>query len=188
MIEGFMRETKEVTEIVRSRFADCPLGKELEGIDISDLGEIDDSNWEVFLGREKNGDAPQRLPEYAEKQEILKNKEDGMRREKEVEKELKEKYPPEEGYNVQREVYLRDKDGNIVKDPITGKARRIDIVVTKDGEVVDSVEVTSKDAKKEEQTAKEGRIRDAGGNYVKDENGNLIEIPDSVQTRIERRD
>ena len=82
----------------------------------------------------------------------------------------------------------RDENGNIVKDPVTGEARRIDFVVVKDGKVVDSIEVTSKTADKTGQSAKETRIRENGGNYIRDSNGNLIKIPDNVQTRIERRD
>lgn len=123
-----------------------------------------------------------------EKGEPIQNKVDGLRREEEVEQELKEKYPEEEGYEIISEAYLRDENGNIVKDPETGEARRIDFVVVKDGKVVDSVEVTSKTADKTEQTAKENRIRDNGGNYIKDSNGNLVEIPKDIQTRIERRD
>lgn len=123
-----------------------------------------------------------------ESREIIKNKQDGLAREKEVFEELEKKYPAEDGYQTIPEVYLRDKDGNIVKDPETGKARRVDFMVVKDGKVVDSIEVTSKTADKTEQTAKEERIRDAGGNYIKDNEGHLIEIPSSVETRIERRD
>lgn len=120
--------------------------------------------------------------------EPIQNKIDGLAREHEVEKELNSKYPESEGYSVMSEAYLRDENGNIVKDPITGEARRIDFVVIKDGKVVDSVEVTSKTADKTEQTAKENRIRENGGNYIRDENGNLVRIPDEVRTRIERRD
>ena len=119
---------------------------------------------------------------------IIKNKEEGLAREKEVGEELKEKYPPEEGYQILQEVYLRDKDGNIVRDPVTGEARRVDFMVVKDGKVVESIEVTSKTADKTEQTAKEERIRANGGNYVKDKDGNLVEIPADVHTQIERRD
>ena len=119
---------------------------------------------------------------------LIENKAEGCRREKEVENELKEKYPESKGYKIESEVYLRDKDGNIVKDDKTGEARRIDFVVLKDGKVVDSVEVTSKTADKTEQSAKEDRIRENGGNYIKDSNGDLIEIPKDVHTRIERRD
>lgn len=124
------------------------------------------------------------------KAEIVKrNKTDGCRREESVEKELQDRYPEAEGYKVIRESYLRDKDGNIVCDPEPPhKARRIDFVVVKDGKVVDLIEVTSKTAPKEAQSAKEERIRESGGNYIKDpETGEVIRIPNSVHTRIERR-
>lgn len=58
----------------------------------------------------------------------------------------------------------------------------------KGDKVVDSVEVTSKTADKTLQTAKENRIREAGGNYIRDYRGNLVQIPPNVHTRIERRD
>ncbi|MDR3279839.1 MAG: hypothetical protein LBT23_04955 [Synergistaceae bacterium] len=118
----------------------------------------------------------------------IRNKVEGSRRELEVEGELKEQYLEKEGYSVESERYLRDKDGVIVKDTETGEARRVDFTITKDGKIVDMVEVTSKTADKAEQTAKEERIRDAGGNYIKDSNGNLVEIPSNVHTKIERRD
>ena len=118
----------------------------------------------------------------------IQNKLDGLAREKEVAQELEEQYPPEEGYKIIPEAYLRDKDGNIVKDPVTGEARRIDFVVEKDGKIVDSVEVTSKTADKTDQIAKENRIRENGGNYVRNSDGELVKIPSDVHTRIERRD
>lgn len=123
-----------------------------------------------------------------EKNELIQNKEDGLRREKDEEEELNKDYPAEKGYTVLREVYLRDKDGNIARDPETGEGRRIDFVVCdKDGKVVKSVEVTSQKADKTEQSAKEERIRDNGGNYIKDDKGNLVEIPKDVKTEIVRR-
>ncbi|MDZ4989565.1 hypothetical protein GNF35_09900 [Clostridium perfringens] len=118
----------------------------------------------------------------------IKNKIEGCRREGEVLDELKDLYPEEEGYKVEQEVYLRDENGKVVKDPETGEARRIDFVVTKDGKVVKSIEVTSKTASKEVQTAKENRIRESGGNYIKDSNGNLVEIPKNIKTEIWRRE
>ena len=123
-----------------------------------------------------------------EKKTPIQNKIEGRRRETEVQKELEAKYPIEDGYKIIPEAYLRDKNGNIMKDPETGKARRVDFMVVKDGKVVESIEVTSKTADKSEQLAKEERIRDYGGNYILDENGNLIEIPEDVHTRVERRD
>lgn len=117
----------------------------------------------------------------------IQNKIDGLNRGNQVAEELKEQYPPEKGYDVIPEVYLRDKNGNIVKDPETNEARRVDFVVVKDGRGVDSIEVTSLTADKTQQIAKEERIRDSGGNFIKDNNGNLIEIPENIHTRIERR-
>ena len=104
---------------------------------------------------------------------ILPNKEEGLRREAEVEEELEKKYPESEGYEIVSEAYLRDSEGKIVRDPETGEARRIDFVVVKDGQVVDSIEVTSETADKTGQTAKEERIRDAGGNYIRTSDGSL---------------
>lgn len=123
-----------------------------------------------------------------EVKEAIKNKIDGIAREEEVGRELEKQYPPEKGYQIVRESYLRDKDGNIVRDPVTGEARRVDFMVVKDGKVVDSIEVTSKTADKTNQSAKEDRIRSAGGNYIMGPDGNLVKIPSTVHTRIERRD
>lgn len=149
----------DVKEFNPNRFADSPLGRQYS------------------------------FNEYVEvKFEIIQNKLDGCAREEKVEKELQEKYPPENGYTVMREVYLRDENGSIAKDSITGAARRIDFVVIKDGKVVEMVEVTSKTASKDAQMAKESRIRNEGGNYIKDYNDNLIRIPANVNTRIDRRD
>ena len=117
----------------------------------------------------------------------VQNKIDGCRRENEVHDELKEKYPEDEGYKILSERELCDRDGNPVRDEKTGEKRRIDFVVVKDGKVVDMVEVTSKTAPKRDQLAKEYRIRDNGGNYIKDADGNVIRIPNNVETRVERR-
>lgn len=115
------------------------------------------------------------------------NKELGLEREKEVKQELEKQYPSEKGYTIISEAYLRDQDGKIVVDPISGERRRIDFVVTKDGKAVDSIEVTSMTADKEIQTSKESRIREAGGNYIKDPTtGELVSVKD-ISTRIERR-
>ena len=118
---------------------------------------------------------------------ILPNKEEGLRREAEVEEELEKKYPESEGYEIISEAYLRDSEGKIVRDPETGEARRIDFVIVKDGQVVDSIEVTSETADKTGQTAKEERIRDAGGNYIRTSDGSLAKYPNDLHTTIERR-
>ena len=162
---------KEIIENEKNKFLKSPLAKKVEKI------EINENNI-------KNYDRPI----VNEVKEAIKNKMDGLAREKEVFEELNSKYPPEKGYQIVSEVYLREKEGNIVKDTVTGEARRVDFMVVKDGKVIDSIEVTSKTADKSEQLAKEERIRDNGGNYIRDNNGNLVEIPSTVHTHIERRD
>lgn len=119
--------------------------------------------------------------------DLKNNKIEGIRREKEVENELQEKYPESEGYEIISEAYLRDSEGKIVKDPETNSARRIDFVVIKDGKVIKSVEVTSFNVDKTEQLAKEKRIKESGGCYIKTLGGELIKIPENLYTDIERR-
>ena len=119
---------------------------------------------------------------------VVQNKMDGCRRENEVAKDLEKQYPEKEGNHVLRERELCDKEGNPVIDEKTGQKRRVDFVVVKDGKVIDMVEVTSKTAPKRDQLAKEYRIRDNGGNYIKDGNGKIYRIPSNVETRVERRD
>lgn len=138
--------------------------------------EVDDTNSDTV-----NADVQ-------EEAQVVKNKRDGCERENKVEEELRDKYPESEGYQIVKEAYLCDKDGNFVKDPVTGKRRRIDFVVVKDGKVVESIEVTSMTAPKEEQMSKEKRIREQGGNYIYDNNDNLVEFPAEVETHIERRE
>lgn len=126
--------------------------------------------------------------EIKEKNEPIKNKQEGLERERKVEEELKSQYPERKGYGILSEVYLRDETGSLVRDPLTGETRRIDFVAIKAGKAVDSIEVTSITADKTEQSAKEERIRSNGGNYIRDNNGILIEIPSDIHTRIERRE
>ncbi len=51
---------------------------------------------------------------------ILPNKEEGLRREAEVEEELEKKYSESEGCEIVSEAYLRDSEGKIVRDPEAG--------------------------------------------------------------------
>ena len=148
--------------------------------------EVTDLPEETFVS-----DGVDILPEEAEIIEIpqiVKNKIDGCRREYEVDTELRQNYPEHEGYQVVKEAYLRDKDGSLVIDDITGEKRRVDFMIIKDGVVVDSIEVTSETASKEEQLEKEERIREKGGNYIRDSEGNLTMIPNEIKTRVERRE
>ena len=163
---------------------------------VTDLKELD-KPFKASENKEKNStDAPDKkgltnaekeVPETQETKLPIQNKIDGLKREKDVRSELNQKYPEDQGYKVIPEVRLMDENGNLAKDPVTGEGRRLDFVVTKDGKIVDSVEVTSKTADKTEQSAKEERIRANGGNYIKDSDGNLLRLPDDMHTRIERR-
>ena len=112
----------------------------------------------------------------------------GAEREEVVGGELARDYPPETGNHIERECYLRNAEGEGVKDPVTGEARRIDFAVIKDDEVVKSVEVTSETADKTAQLAKEDRIREAGGNYIVDRrNGEIVPFAHGIKTEVVRR-
>ncbi len=117
---------------------------------------------------------------------LIPNKADGLRREETAQKQLNEKYPESEGYRIEGEKILRDSSGKKVIDPETGTGRRVDFVVDKNGEIVDSVEITSPTADKTAQMAKEMRIRQNGGNYVRLSDKSLVEIPSNITTRIVR--
>ncbi|AST07597.1 hypothetical protein AF2641_12285 [Anoxybacillus flavithermus] len=172
MIEAFLGEVvkKEINDL---SYKDIPIfAKDLSVHEVLDYIEADKPLYEQELSREDV---------------IAFNRLSGDLREMEVYDQLQKKYPEQEGYKTLSEVYLRDESGNILRDDVTGQARRIDFVVVKNGQVVDSIEVTSKTAPKEEQMAKEGRIRDSGGNYIKDqETGELYRFPSEVQTRVWR--
>lgn len=180
---------KEIGEVIKKRYDDCPLGRLPHEKPKLPIPEYDNPLKRSLLEKKDMEQNNLRDVNTDEKKDApIQNKIDGLRREAQVENELRKEYPESEGYKIESEVYLRDKAGNIVKDPETGEARRVDFVVVKEGKVVDSIEVTSNTADKTMQSAKEGRIRDAGGNYIKDSNGNLIEYANGVSTRIERRD
>ncbi|MEJ7139164.1 hypothetical protein RV045_12100, partial [Comamonadaceae bacterium SL12-8] len=108
----------------------------------------------------------------------------GNRREREVAADLQRQYPLG---SIQNQQYLRDKDGNIAIDPNTGTGRRLDHVVVIGGKVVDVVETTSPNAKKDRQLLHEQETRRAGGVYIRDrDTGGYIEVP--KVSRIERRE
>ncbi|WP_185267483.1 hypothetical protein [Halopseudomonas xiamenensis] len=164
--EACIKESKELS----------PLQSSMEVIENSSLASLKAEN-ELELEKVNEARAGQ----------IEKNREDGANREELALEILNKEFPEKDGYKIEREQYLRDEDGNIVKDPETGEARRVDFVVTKDGEVVKSIEVTSETAPKDAQIAKEERIRGAGGNFIKDrDTGQLVEIPKDVQTEVRR--
>ena len=120
--------------------------------------------------------------------QIEKNRIAGALREKKVWKKLASEFGKE---NVFREQYIRDKFGNIIKDSVTGEARRIDFIVIKGDKIIKSIEVTSQEAQKGFQIAKEYRIleeaRKIGGAFIKDSNtGKMFKIPEGIATEIRR--
>jgi|GEM_PF-5507941 len=116
--------------------------------------------------------------------QVVVNKGAGTAREVLVGQELRLQYPEAA---IQRETYLRLAEGEKALDPLTQTGRRIDWVVLQDGAVLDSVETTSMTANKAAQIAKEMRIRQAGGVFVRDRaTGQLIDIS-QVPTRIVRK-
>ncbi|MGF6213656.1 hypothetical protein [Comamonas sp. 4034] len=112
----------------------------------------------------------------------IPNKEAGTAREKRVGEKLDGKFGES---NVLRERYLRDANGKIVRDPKTGEARRVDFVITDKNGKGTAVEVTSRTADKQSQLDKEGRIRAAGGVYVRDPKTKKL-IPVGGSSRVAR--
>jgi RHS repeat-associated protein len=115
---------------------------------------------------------------------IRANQKAGALREAAEKTDLEKAFP---GASVQGQRYLRDANGKIVKDPISGEGRRVDFGVIQDGKALDMVETTSKTANKNAQILKEQRIRQEGGTFIKNKNTReLIDVGD-VPTRINRR-
>ena len=116
---------------------------------------------------------------------VKANKKAGDAREVVRKTELQAQHPDSK---VHTQRYIRDKDGKIVKDPVTGEGRKLDFVVEKDGKGHYVEETTSKTARKKEQTAKENRIREAGGtNFRESKTKRPIDIS-NTQTTIHRMD
>lgn len=108
------------------------------------------------------------------------NKTEGLRRESTLKRILEDIHGEDK---VLSKRILLDANGNKVVDP-SGKGRRIDfIVLDNNGNAIKSYEVTSKTARKTAQIAKENFIRNNGGTFIRDANGNLVDIS-NVPTQI----
>jgi len=131
------------------------------------------------------GDAYRPAGRAKEPAQVRVNQFDGAQREDGTLADLQAKYP---NARIQRQVYLRTEDGKRAIDEVgTGEARRLDFVVIEDDKVIDVVETTSQSARKSGQFAKEQRIREAGGTYIRDrQTGCLLDACD-VPTREDRR-
>jgi RHS repeat-associated protein len=116
---------------------------------------------------------------------VCVNKTEGLRRESTLKRVLQEIYGKD---RVLSERMLLDKFGKKVTTRVGKKetGRRIDfIILDENGKAIKSIEVTSKTAKKGPQIAKENIIRQSGGTFIKDANGNLVDIS-NVPTKIIR--
>jgi len=79
----------------------------------------------------------------------------GIARERAAYRLLVGRYP---SARIQSETFLRNRDGSLARDPVTGKARRIDFVLFFDGGAVKRFEITSQRSDKRAQFAQERRI------------------------------
>jgi hypothetical protein len=79
----------------------------------------------------------------------------GIARERSAYRILADRYP---SARIQSETFLRNRDGSLARDPVTGKARRIDFVLFFDGGAVKRFEITSQRSDKRAQFAQERRI------------------------------
>jgi hypothetical protein len=120
---------------------------------------------------------------------VAMNRINGDRRELIVKRFLEKRFPQAEGYTVHPEQYLRDNLGQIAKEARSGEARRLDFVVFKGDRPHATIEVTSREASKVAQTAKELKIREAGGRYlINPTNGKLVKLHPQQRTAVIRLD
>jgi RHS repeat-associated protein len=109
----------------------------------------------------------------AKGERIAANAANGARREREVAAALRRENP---AARIQGQSTLRNSKGEIVRDPKTGQARRVDHAVIQDGKAR-TVETTSMTASKKRQLDKEQRIREAGGDHIRDKStGQLCKV------------
>jgi len=102
----------------------------------------------------------------AARNRVKENAKDGARRNKIGVEQLKSENPDK---RVQTETYLRTEDGKRAIDPQTGEMRRVDAaVIDANARTAETYEITGPGVSKANQVAKEGRILDNGGMYIRD--------------------
>lgn len=189
-VAGVGKEVAVVGKVVHGVEGVAQIGKVVHGAEeVAQGTKLVDEETKLIKAKEaaakaKKSSEGTKIKGKSKKEQVKENQKNGKRREKETEQELKEKYPDAE---VQGERYLRDANGKIVKDPLTGEGRRLDHVVIKDGKVIDVVETTSLTVDKSAQIAKEGRIIESGGSFIRDKvTKELIPIGDNISRVIKR--
>ncbi|HEY5713578.1 MAG TPA: RHS repeat-associated core domain-containing protein [Allosphingosinicella sp.] len=111
---------------------------------------------------------------------MVQNAASGRRREREVAAALRRENP---SARVQNQSMLRDRNGRIVRDPETGRGRRVDFAVIESGRAR-TVETTSLRAPKTSQSEREQRIINAGGQYIRDrQTGQLCSVAGVCEIR-----
>jgi hypothetical protein len=106
---------------------------------------------------------------------------DRARREDTFNAQMRAKHP---NTTIQCQCYLRNAQGQSVKDPVTGERRRVDTAVIDNGQA-QTFEVTSPTADKAAQLDKETNILNAGGTYVRDRTTGLL-VPVSGVSQVVR--
>jgi RHS repeat-associated protein len=99
----------------------------------------------------------------ARRETLQRSAREGARRQREVMEQLRKENP---NASVQNERYLRNADGDIVRDS-SGTARRVDHAVIENGRAR-TIETTSLTADKGLQMQKEQEIINRGGTYIRD--------------------
>lgn len=193
---GAEKAAKEIAEAGAEKAAKevAEAGVEKTAKEIAEAGtekaakEIAEEGSEKTLKELAENGTETAVKEVNEISDVVRNKLEGIAREETVMKELFSEFGEK---NVLREQYLRDKFGNLIRDPITNEARRIDFIVTEGGKVKKSIEVTSELADKRAQIEKTERIlkkaEELGGAFIKDfSTGELFEFPLNLATEIRR--
>jgi hypothetical protein len=115
---------------------------------------------------------------WAHNYNVAQNAVAGARREAQAARLLARQNP---GASIQAQRTLRGANGKRLIDPLTQEGRRVDFAVVKDGQVVKLVEVTSQNASKVAQLAKEESIRQLGDVFIRDKlTRALLDVSDIV--------
>lgn len=138
------------------------------------------ADYDAYVQRKLNaGETPRSPEDYVQRrQQLDQNRADGTRRQEQYRQEMADIYGEE---NVLTERFLRNANGDVVRDPVTGEGRRLNCVVV-NGQCGYAAEVTSPTVDERQQIRKETNIRNAGGIFVENpRTGELIEVENTSE-------